>query len=278
MDNVRLRRLRSDYEALRRLARVHPKIEIEGASGNPPERYCLVLRVRSLRERGTEIEHAAEHRLEITLPRGHPRDAPLFRMLTPVFHPNIAPHAVCIGDHWTASEPLDQLVQRVGEILAFQSYNIKSPLNGRAAQWVEQHRDQLPIDGDEFFVDIATATPPVGAGGCANCGAAGSSLTCRVGHRLCADCALRCPRCQQMICLACGAQRCTACVPQAASTACQNCGAVAREGSPRCSAGHALCADCGLSCPSCAAHLCLVCGTVPCPSCRPTPRGAAPEA
>lgn len=223
MNNVRLRRLKADHEALRRLVRLHPRIELEGVSGNPPERYRLILRVHSLRERGGEIEPADEHRLEITLPLGYPRDAPLFRMLSPVFHPNIAPHAVCIGDHWSAAEPLDSLVQRVGELLAFQSYNIKSPLNGAAAQWVEQHRDRLPIDAEEFFVELTpeAAAAPVAGGtaaeacACANCGAAtteASALRCAAPphHPLCADCAMTCSRCARIICLACGEAACTA--------------------------------------------------------------------
>jgi ubiquitin-protein ligase len=99
------------------------------------------------------------HRLEITLPSGYPRDAPLFRMLTPVFHPNIAPHAVCIADHWTAGQSLDALIQRVGEMLAFQSYNTKSPLNGLAAQWVEENIARLPVEAEEFFLDLDARAP-----------------------------------------------------------------------------------------------------------------------
>lgn len=157
MSTVRLRRILADYEAVRRLVRLHPRIEVEGVSGNPPDRYLLVYHVRSLRERGGQIEPADTHRLEIVLPSGYPREAPLFRMLTPVFHPNIAPHAVCIGDHWTAGQSLDLLVQRVGEMLAYQSYNTKSPLNGRAAQWTEENVAELPIDPEEFFLDVAAA-------------------------------------------------------------------------------------------------------------------------
>ena len=159
MSSVRLRRLLSDYEAVRRLARRHPRIEVEGVSGNPPDRYLLILNVKSLRERGDAIEEVDQHRLEITLPGGYPRDTPLFRLLTPVFHPNIAPHAVCIGDHWTAGQSLDQLIQRVGEMLAFQSYNTKSPLNGRAAQWVAEHMDRIPVDREEFFLDLSEDAP-----------------------------------------------------------------------------------------------------------------------
>lgn len=215
MEHVRLRRLKADYDALRRLAHLHPRIEIEGVFGNPPDRYRMRLHVRSLRERGETVEVATEHRLEITLPRGYPRDAPMFRMLTPVFHPNIAPHAVCIGDDWTAGEPLDLLVQRVGEILGYQSYNIKSPLNGRAAQWVEQNPTALPVDREEFFRDLREA--PVedhAVPACANCGARGGPLvTCAVGHGLCADCRQFCGHCGQALCLVCGTFPCRSCTP-----------------------------------------------------------------
>ncbi|WP_428267186.1 ubiquitin-conjugating enzyme E2 [Haliangium sp.] len=211
MRNVRLRRLKSDYEAVRRLVRLHPRIDIEGVSGNPPDRYIFALHVKSLRERGDLVVTQREHRLEVKLPLGYPRDAPLCRMLTPVFHPNIAPHAVCIGDHWSASEALDLLIQRVGEMLAYQSYNVKSPLNGRAAQWVDEHPEQVPTDRREFFVDLATAPPiePDTEHKCANCGATEVALvSCEHGHELCQDCRLHCPACGRILCLACGAPAC----------------------------------------------------------------------
>lgn len=270
MDNVRLRRLKADHEALRRLAHLHPKIEIEGVYGNPPERYRLVLKVGSLRERGEAIEVATEHRLEVTMPRGYPRDAPLFRMLTPVFHPNIAPHAVCIGDDWTAGEPLDLLVQRVGEILAYQSYNIKSPLNGRAAQWVEQNPDKIPVDRAEFFLDLAAAPASLAelaVPACANCGARGGELTpCSVGHPLCTDCVIRCPAAGHLMCLTCGDKACRTC--RAAQPSCKNCEAPAASGFT-CAARHTLCGDCGAPCATCGQVLCLVCGTYPCRACQP---------
>ncbi len=265
MDNVRLRRLKSDHDALRRLAHLHPKIEIEGVFGNPPERYRLKLKVKSLRERGDALETVGEHRIELTMPKGYPRDAPLFRMLTPVFHPNIAPHAVCVGDDWTAGEPIDLLIQRVGEILAYQSYNIKSPLNGRAAQWVDEHRDRIPIDSEEFFVDLsnapaATSTIPT----CTNCGARDGTLTtCHAGHVSCQDCALRCPTCARLLCLSCGEKSCAEC--KAAAVLCKNCNGIAS--SLVCSEWHTLCADCGRACPKCSEIQCVVCGSFPCRAC-----------
>jgi ubiquitin-protein ligase len=215
MNSVRLIRLQSDYESVRRLVRLHPKIETDGVAGNPPELYRLFLSVRSLQQRGDQMLFVDRHRLEIRLPRGYPRDAPVCRLLTPVFHPNIAPHAVCIGDHWTAAESLDNLIMRVCEMLAFQSYNIKSPLNGEAAQWVEQHIDRVPTDREVFFQDLDDSSTSLADNGsiCGNCGDSSSSLTqCSAGHRLCDDCLINCENCQSAkACLVCGLGVCGQC-------------------------------------------------------------------
>lgn len=224
MSNFRLRRLQSDYEAVKRLVHLHPKIEVEGVSGNPPDRYRLVIKVRSLREQGERIDLAREHRLEITLPKGYPRDAPVCRMLTPVFHPNIAPHTVCIGDHWSAAERLDEMIQRVGEMLGFQSYNVKSPLNGQAARWVEEHLHRLPIEKEEFFVDLSSAEHDrrdvKSSDECSNCGAGEKPLeACAAGHALCDDCVAHCKVCGSVLCLTCGATGCNACAQRAHAAA-----------------------------------------------------------
>jgi hypothetical protein len=85
-------------------------------------------------------------------------------MLTPVFHPNIAPHAVCIGDHWSAGEPLASIVARIGEMIAYQSYNTKSPLNGEAAHWVKDNFHRLPLDPVSLLVEEGPGPGPGGAG------------------------------------------------------------------------------------------------------------------
>lgn len=215
-ENVRLVRLQEDYNCVKRLVRLHPKIKTDGVSGNPPELYRLFLSVRSLQQRGDRLLFVDQHRLEIRLPLGYPRDAPVCRMLTPVFHPNIAPHAVCIGDHWTAAESLDYLIMRVCELIAFQSYNIKSYLNGEAAQWVESHIDQLPTDREEFFLELDKSPielPPAKESQCCNCGHSFPSLTlCHAGHALCNECLIDCENCHSaMACLICGPTMCSQC-------------------------------------------------------------------
>jgi len=63
-----------------------------------------------------------------------------------LFHPNFDDATVCIGDLWAASEGLDDLVIRIGRMIAYQEYNTKSPLNGLAAKWAAQNTHLLPVD------------------------------------------------------------------------------------------------------------------------------------
>jgi len=295
--SLRLRRLQSDYEAVKRLARLHPRIEVEGVSGNPPDRYRLKLTVRSLREKAGAVLVAKNHRLEVTLPHGYPRDAPICRMLTPVFHPNIAPHAVCIGDHWSAAESLDSMIQRVGEMLAFQSYNVKSPLNGRAAQYVEQNPERIPLEVDEFYLDFSEAPESANVWRCANCEVESESLEpCAHGHEICPDCAGRCDACGALLCLACGTTECEcrkrAPEPPAVeppqevadpadgpspSLACANCGA-AQANAPKCTRAHWLCDDCSVRCDTCERQLCVLCREYPCEECLIRARAEATQA
>ena len=159
MSTVRLRRLQADYEKLRAFLAQQPRIRLIQAQGTPPERYQLEFQIKGLREVDEQLQTVANHIVEISLPLSYPRLPPQCRMLTPVFHPNIAPHAICIGDHWAAGEPLWSMVARIGEMIAYQSYNTKSPLNGEAARWVEANQDKLPLDRTNFVMDDRLPEP-----------------------------------------------------------------------------------------------------------------------
>jgi len=162
MSSVRLRRLQSDHEKLREYLKRQPRVRLIQVEGEPPERYQLEYQIKGLRQVDEQLYVTSSHIVEIMLPRNYPRMPPQCRMLTPVFHPNIAPHAICIGDHWSAGEPLWSMVARIGEMLAYQSYNTKSPLNGEAARWVDGNQDRLPLDRVVMFVDdpAQAARPP----------------------------------------------------------------------------------------------------------------------
>ena len=51
-------------------------------------------------------------------------------------------------------EPLPLMVTRIAEMICFQSYNVKSPLNARAAAWAEQNLPRLPLQRGDFTVGL----------------------------------------------------------------------------------------------------------------------------
>ena len=147
MLSPRIRRLKLDYESLQQRFANWPVIRIAGTAGMPPELYRFQYFVRGLYvAAGGNIVERSEHLLEVNLSLGYPRRAPQCRMLTPVFHPNFDDSSVCIGDFWAASESLDDLIIRIGRMIAYQEYNTKSPLNGLAAKWAAQNAHLLPVD------------------------------------------------------------------------------------------------------------------------------------
>ncbi|MAT70438.1 MAG: hypothetical protein CMJ58_13045 [Planctomycetaceae bacterium] len=196
MSAVRLRRLAADFARLDDYVRRHPRLRMVQTHGDPSERYQIEYQIRSVRMVAGEVHETRTHLVEITLPLHYPRLPPQCRMLTPVFHPNIAPHAICIGDHWTAGESLQSIVMRIGEMLAYQSYNVKSPLNGEAAHWVEKNRDRLPLDRVSMLVEedpvraSAESTPAESAPPRPATGADSAASRAKALH-------VRCPHCDK---------------------------------------------------------------------------------
>ncbi|MBI3926618.1 MAG: hypothetical protein HY319_13840 [Armatimonadetes bacterium] len=142
----RLRRLRADYNNVYHSFQQHPYIRLLGVDGNPPEKYLFEFHVSGLvPDAKGAAAMGAVHRAEVYLPADYPRRPPFARMVTPVFHPNIDPQKICIGDHWSAGQSLAQLVVQIGEMICFQSYNTKSPLNAEAAVWAQENAAKLPL-------------------------------------------------------------------------------------------------------------------------------------
>ena len=123
------------------------RIKITPSPGNPPDTYKIEYSINSLQRdpKGKPIPRDS-HQVEIQLTSDYPRFSPQCKMLSPIFHPNIDTTTICVGDHWTAGERLVDLVIRIGEMLAYQAYNIKSPLDGEAAMWADLNPTQLPTD------------------------------------------------------------------------------------------------------------------------------------
>jgi ubiquitin-protein ligase len=134
-------------------------VQITEETGLPPEVYRVTYRLKGLSASPDgRILEREEHQAEINLSLGYPRRAPQCKMLTPVFHPNFDESSICIGDFWAASEGLDDLVIRIGRMIAYQEYNTKSPLNGLAARWAAENASLLPVDQREVAPPLSAPT------------------------------------------------------------------------------------------------------------------------
>jgi len=165
MASPRIRRLLLDEQMLQRTFENWTIIQITGKAGVPAEIYRVTYGVRGLYVgSGGEILERDTHLLEINLTLGYPRRAPQCRMITPVFHPNFDDSVVCIGDFWAASEGLDDLIIRIGRMIAYQEYNTKSPLNGLAAKWAAQNPQLLPVDARPIAPPLKTVVAGMSSG------------------------------------------------------------------------------------------------------------------
>ncbi len=145
---ARVRRLMVEAQQMREAFADFPAVTVTPDPGDAPDRYRVDFAVAGLAPptRGDRPVPHDRFAVEIVLPADFPRLPPVVKMRSAVFHPNIDETTVCVGDHWTAGERLADLVVRVAEMLAYQAYNIRSPLNGEAAMWADLNADKLPTD------------------------------------------------------------------------------------------------------------------------------------
>jgi ubiquitin-protein ligase len=280
--NIRLRRLKADHERLVAALEGRKRIRLLKTSGSPPEKYQLEYLVKSLiQDESGAVRTRSTHQVEITLTRAYPRQAPQCRMLTPIFHPNIAPHAICVGDHWAAGETLGSLVVRIGEMLVFQSYNLKSPLDGAAARWVSKNMDKLPLEkidfsellesGDKVASSIKEESSDGSGEGsavearCANCGSSAprhEMHLCGARHLSCRACMSPCASCKGFVCLSCRSEPCTVCKKLAClecTASCPVCRSTVcgRHRAACVVCKHAHCGDCIVTCLRCKNTVCV---------------------
>ena len=180
--SLRLRRLANEEQMLREQFAGHPFVSVRPTGGDPPDRYRVEYRVGGLERRsdGTLVVRKV-HEMEVVLPAEYPRQPAACRMLTPVFHPNIDSFTVCTSDFHAAQETLCDLIVRVGQMIAFQKHNVKSPLNAEAAIWCEQNFARLPVDGADIYPASLSGAGAVGSTGAApwppSVGVAGGART-----------------------------------------------------------------------------------------------------
>lgn len=142
--NPRQRRLTADWEALRAEFSGHPSVTVEPIGPLPPEEYEVEYRLNGIRVEDGSPVIATTHKVRIQLPLGYPREVPYCTPLTAIFHPNIAQH-FCIGDYWAAGEGLADIVAKMGEMIQYRLFNVRSPLDPVAAHYAEDNASLFPI-------------------------------------------------------------------------------------------------------------------------------------
>ena len=154
---IRLRRLRADYERVRQLHDQHGLIQILETQGDPPTKYIIQYTCRGIaRVLGGEPLYTEMHRVFIHLTEAYPTNQPMMEWMTPIFHPNIRPdgQSVCIGT-WYPAKTLDQLILMMGEMVQYKNYASHDPLFLDASLWAMNNKHLFPVDERDLLHPLA---------------------------------------------------------------------------------------------------------------------------
>ena len=135
-----------------KLAALCAESDLISFSATDAERFHLRLRCRGLAELNGRFRYTVHHEAEVYLPAEYPLVPPVVEWRTPLFHPNILggnhphhPGATCLGP-WSPSVYLDRLAVQLADMVSLRAYNLSSPLNPMAAQWVRLNLARVPVD------------------------------------------------------------------------------------------------------------------------------------
>jgi hypothetical protein len=147
----------------------HPHISVIPLGYEPPEAYRVVFRVPGVYlDASGQPTRCDESQAVIQLGSGYPREKPVAIMETPIFHPNIGGRVgeeICIGDYWSPAQTLVDIIVTVGELIQYQRYNTRSPLNAVAARWAANNEQIFPIGRIDLYPpepDISLRGPSPG--------------------------------------------------------------------------------------------------------------------
>jgi ubiquitin-protein ligase len=119
----------------------------------PPEKYMIRFKCKGLwRQDNGSIAEAPYHLMEVVFGADYPSKPPTFVWLTPIWHPNLRRPYICLeGRPFAVGWTLDLIVQEVGRLVQYQSYNVNDPLNHEAAEWAKQNADRFPVDDRDLL-------------------------------------------------------------------------------------------------------------------------------
>ena len=156
---VREKRLAIEFNQVSELiANSSGSLKLISKVGNPPHEYIIEYQCKGLeRINGNSPVYRNTHQVKIKLGGNYPRIKPDAAFLTSIFHPNVYPNKnICLGNYWTPSETLTELILRIGKIIQYSKdvLNLGSPANSTAKDWARNNMSRFPIDSQTFKVNI----------------------------------------------------------------------------------------------------------------------------
>ncbi len=157
--NARVRRLQADFDKIKDEFYGHKYVKVDPIEGSPPVRYMITYYLKGLKwdKRKNDVVENYQHTIEVYLHKNYPREKPQCIIKSDIFHPNFGASKICIADHWAAGESLADIIIQIGQMIQYQNYNPKSPLNQQAARWTLKNEQLFPVGN----VDLYQAEPEI---------------------------------------------------------------------------------------------------------------------
>jgi ubiquitin-protein ligase len=153
-------RLEHEWRQLQRNFAYHPAMRVVPVKGNPPAEYQVDFKARTLfiRDDG-QLDYLDAPSVHIWLPPGYPHEAPVVRPMQAIFHPNVTMDGIWVNPAWEPTRTLAQLVQQLGAVLAYHTYDPWNVWNPAAMDWVAANGAYLPTDPAANFSPNAGGEP-----------------------------------------------------------------------------------------------------------------------
>ena len=149
---AQLIRLESEWRKLQRSFAYHPLVQIIPLAGDPPAEYQVQYKVTTLAiNQAGQLAYISTCPIHIWLPPQFPHAPPTVRPMTPVFHPNVTMEWVYTTPPWGPTASLAALVTQIGQILAYQTWDVASIANHVAADWLTANAHLVPTDPTADF-------------------------------------------------------------------------------------------------------------------------------
>ncbi|MGL1931147.1 MAG: hypothetical protein OCC45_05250 [Desulfotalea sp.] len=123
----------------------HDFIKVTKASA---DNYSVSFKLLGYIKNGDIIELATEHSIHLEIPFGFPLFPPSCKPVSPTFHPDFDPSAICISDFWDPDKTCNHLIEYIGEMIQGIHFSTENSFNDEAAAWYQENSSNFPIPQD----------------------------------------------------------------------------------------------------------------------------------